>query len=37
LQRFRGFTNTRPGSKVAQFHVQGRRAFPRANSVDSGY
>jgi hypothetical protein len=37
LQRFRGFTNTRPGSKVAQFRVEGRRGYPRANSVDTGY
>ena len=37
LQRFRGFNNTRPGSKVAQFRVEGRRAFPLANSTDSGY
>jgi hypothetical protein len=37
LQRFRGFTNTRPGSKVAQFRVEGRRQYPRANSVDTGY
>jgi hypothetical protein len=37
LQRLRGFTNTRPGSKVAQFRVEGERPHSVANSVDTGY